>query len=79
MSQTVKLQYPVTLDGNVHDELTLRRPKVRDLMVAEKQKNDAEREMTLLSNLCEVSPELIQNLDLKDYAQLQKAYQGFLD
>lgn len=76
---TITLKHPFSFEGLNLQELKMRRPKVVDLMIAEKQKTDVEKEITLLSNLCEVSPKCIQELDLADYAQVQKAYQGFFD
>lgn len=56
-------------------ELVMRRPKVRDQINASKSGSDpATQECTLFSALCEVSLETIENLDMSDYAKLQKAY-----
>lgn len=33
--ETIKLQYPITVNGGLVDTITLRRPKVRDLVYAE--------------------------------------------
>lgn len=76
---TITLDYPFEFKGLNIQELKMRRPKVIDLMTAQKQKTDSEQEVTLLSNLCEVSPECIQQLDLIDYGRVQKAYQDFLE
>ena len=39
---------------------------------------DAEREIRLIANLAELPPAAIHQLDMKDYAQLQKVLGGFL-
>lgn len=79
METRVPLTHPVTVNGQELDHLTLRRPKVRDMLTADKQKtSDAEKEIRLFANLCEVAPEAIENLDLGDYRKLQEAYQDFL-
>lgn len=76
---TIPLEYPVEVDGAKVKELTMRRPKVRDQKVARKStKNDADYESVLFANLCEVSPDLIDDLDMKDYKKIQKEYKGFL-
>jgi hypothetical protein len=76
MSELVTLQYP-TESGLT--TLKLRRPKVRDMLASDKTKgSDAEKEISLFSNLCEVEASEIEALDMKDYSTLQKAYQAFL-
>ena len=37
-----------------------------------------DKEVAQLANLCEVSPKVIEELDMKDYVKLQKMYSGFL-
>ncbi len=79
--ETIQLQHPVTIEGTEIKHLNLRRPKVRDLRNAEKAgkgAGNAETEIRLFANLCEVTPETIEELDLADYGRLQKAYEGFL-
>ena len=39
---------------------------------------DAEKEIRIFANLCEVSPDVIEGLDMADYRALQKVYEGFL-
>ena len=48
------------------------------LSVESAQISDAEKEINLFANLCEVTPEALMELDMSDYAKLQKAYQDFL-
>ncbi len=76
--QKIKLQYPVVVDGTEHNELTMRRSKVKDrLAVASMKGSDEEKEIRLFANLCEVSPEVMQELDEVDYAAVQKVYMSF--
>ena len=78
MSQTVTLEHPFDHQGTTYTSLTMRRPKVRDEKAARRvAKDDAEREIRLLANLCEVVPEVIEELDLADYRALQEAFTGF--
>lgn len=75
----VSLVTPIIVNGEALSELTLRRPKVRDMLAMEKSsKSDAEKEIHLFANLCEMAPEKLHDLDMADYAKLQKAYQDFL-
>lgn len=74
----VKLSYPVELGGSKIEVLNLRRPKVRDQLIADKQnKNDADKEVHLMALLAEVEPAVIQELDMEDYAEVQKVIMGF--
>lgn len=77
MSATpIELKYP---EHGGMTALVMRRPKVRDMLASEKAKGgDADKEITLFANLCEVAPSAIEALDMADYQQLQQAYQGFL-
>ena len=74
----VKLAYPVELGGQKIEVLNIRRPKVRDQLIADKQnKSDADKEVHLMSLLAEVETEVIQELDLDDYTEVQKVIVGF--
>jgi hypothetical protein len=76
---SVKLKHPVSVDGQEYASLILRRPKVRDMLGADKLGgSDAEKEIRIFANLCEVPPSVIEELDLADYQALQGVYQGFL-
>lgn len=75
---TIELKYPITLDGTEVCALYMRRPKVRDQIVSAKAgKTEEEKEIRLFANLCEVTPENIEDLDLADYKQLANAYIDF--
>lgn len=74
---TVKLKYPFVFEGQEYNELQMRRCKVRDRRLAAKQKTDEDKEITLIANLCDVPPALIDELDSDDYSQLQEVLRGF--
>lgn len=75
----IQLEESIKIDGVEVKEISLRKPKVRDLIAAGKKSiSDAEREVTLIANLAEVSIETIQDLDLRDYMKMQKWLQNFL-
>ena len=59
-------------------ELTMREPKVKDMKNVAHIADDFEREITLLSNLCEVTPQEIEDLSMADFSKLDKALQDFL-
>ncbi|MGZ4953589.1 MAG: phage tail assembly protein [Methylobacter sp.] len=76
MSATIELMYPT--EGGLK-QIMMRRPKVRDMLASDKAKgSNAEKEIALFSNLCELSPADIEALDMVDYSALQEAYRGFL-
>ncbi|WP_429885383.1 phage tail assembly protein [Geoalkalibacter halelectricus] len=75
----IKLKHPVTVAGEEVKALRLRRPKVKDQLAADKGAGgNAEKEIRLFANLCEVAPAIIEELDLADYRQVQEAYSAFL-
>lgn len=76
---TIALDYPYDFEGETITALTLRRPTVGDNLAVQKvASTDAEREIRLLANLAEVSPDSLHKMDLKDYGKLQKALSSFL-
>lgn len=78
-NQSIELTHAIEIDGVRVKTLKIRRPKVRDMLSVEKSTdNDAQKEINLFANLCELTPDQLMDLDMADYTQLQKAYQGFL-
>ncbi len=78
--KAIKLKYPVQYNGQEYNELTMRRSKIRDrLAISKLSCSDEEKEVRLLANLCEVNPEVIMELDEKDYQALQKEYLSFFN
>lgn len=77
--QIIELKYPIDSAGETINNLTMRRSKVKDRLLVAKMKSasDEEKEIRLFSNLCEVSPNIIEELDESDYSVLQKTYMDF--
>jgi len=77
--KTIQLEHPITVHGRQVTQITLRRPKVKDQLIAVKSaEDDAERELLLLANLSsELSPDDLKELDVADYRELQGALSGF--
>lgn len=77
--QIIKLNFPVNIDDQEFTELTMRRSKVKDRLAVANMKNisDEEKEIRLFANLCEVTPDIIKELDETDYSVVQKTYMGF--
>ena len=78
---TIKLLFPFEYNGEKVKQLVMRRPKLRDSILAEKQAgkdNDTEMMIIRLANLCEVEPDLIEEMDeIEDFENLQEAYALF--
>lgn len=76
--ETVNLEYPRTFNGKEYKTLELRRPLVKDQLIADKQNKDpADKEIHFMALLAEVDVEVIQMLDLDDYEAVQKKITGF--
>lgn len=74
-----KLEEAIKIDGVLVNELTLRKPKVKDLLtVSKKDMVDAEREVYLISNLAEIPTSAVEELSLLDYMRIQEWLQNFL-
>ncbi|GAB6176908.1 hypothetical protein JCM16814_35050 [Desulfobaculum senezii] len=76
--ERITLEYPVQYKGQKLETLNMRRPKVRDQIAVQRAGTDVEQELRLFANLCEVSPEVLEGMDLKDYTKLQEVYRDFL-
>lgn len=74
----IELKYPVTVENHEYKVITMRAPKVRDQIVAQKAAGKEEMELTLFSNLCEISTTVLEEFELVDYNQLMAAYSDFL-
>ena len=78
LSAQVVLDFPVNINGVEYADLVLRRPVVRDVRIASRvQGSDADQEATLIAQLCDVSSEVIDCLDVADYGKLSVALQNF--
>lgn len=75
----VALSRPIEIDGAQVTVLRMREPTVADqLMLDDLKGGDATKEVTLVANLCEVTPDDIKRLTLRDYRKVQQAFAGFI-
>ncbi len=58
--------------------VTLREPKVRDMLALDHIEGEAKKEITLLCSLTQLTEEELVDLSMKDYGKLQKQMQSFL-
>lgn len=76
----ITLSRAVDIAGVQTTSVRMREPTVRDQEAAsEMSGSDAAREIATFANLCELAPDDIRNLPLRDYKRIQTAYMGFID
>lgn len=74
----ITLARPLNVDGANVKVLRMREPTVADQEVAvDAAGSDASREIAMFANLCEVSPDQIRKMALRDYKRLQEAFVNF--
>ncbi|UPA54527.1 phage tail assembly protein [Wolbachia pipientis] len=75
---TITLNNPITVDGISVSELSMREPKVRDLLAIERIEGEALKEVALIANLTSIPKEVVEDLCIKDYVEIQKVLKDFL-
>ena len=82
MSKTnIKLGEPIVVGGQKITEVTLRRPKVKDLRALDHldvNANDLTRGIEMAAILTGLTPETIDELDAGDFAAISDVIAGFL-
>lgn len=74
----ITLTRPIEVDGAQVTALRMREPTVSDQEVAvDAAGSDASREIMMFANLCEVSPDQIRKMPLRNYKRLQEAFLNF--
>lgn len=76
-TETITLDFPIKIGGVESSSITIRRPLVRDMLKARNNKDDAKAELLLFADLCQITPDEVQNLDWADYAKIQEVLRGF--
>ena len=78
-SVDIKLHFPVTVNAEKIDTLTMRRPRNKDAITAQgfKSMSDVKRGMAYFALLCDVSPDVIEELDEVDANQLGEQLKAF--
>ena len=78
----ISLAKPLDIDGAKVSEIVMREPTVQDHLAAEMQAKgmgSAMQEITMFANLCNVSPEQIKTITLRNYGRVQEAFKLFTD
>ena len=75
-STTVALSYPISHDGKTIDEVTVRRPKVRDLKRID-GKEDMAQTVMLIEILTGLSRALVDDMDTHDFKVIGDIIGGY--
>lgn len=76
----ITLSRPLEIGGTKVSTVRMREPTVDDQLAADRAKGtDAEKEIAMMANLAEISPDDIKRMPLKDYKRLQLGFMGFID
>lgn len=77
--EVVTLAYPIEVEGELLSQVTLRRPKARDLKHMETAKGgEIAKSMGLIAHLAELPPHAIEELDASDFQAISEVVAGFL-
>ncbi len=74
----IELKHPITVDGAEVNELTLRRPKVRDIERLDKVSGEMAKMVTLVADLAELTPDQVRELDIEDFTAVSEQLADFL-
>ena len=76
----ITLSRPLEIAGAKVSVIRMREPTVGDQRASDAAKGDeGAREISLMANLCELAPDDLHRLPLRDYKRLQAALVGFID
>jgi hypothetical protein len=80
VEETLELQVPLEVEGGqILHKLTIRRPKVKDLQLAElKAHDDFSKTIELISSLTMLTPAQVSEMDGSDYMRFRDKIQSFL-
>ena len=65
------LSYPISDNGREIKTITLRRPKVADLLAMDGVNGGVAKSCKLISNLGEISPKAVHDIDASDFSKIQ--------
>lgn len=76
-SVTHQLLIPITFEGKEHTEITLRRPKTKDLQAIDK-KEGVEQTIAMIARLSGWPHEAISELDINDLSSIGEILESFI-
>jgi hypothetical protein len=80
-TEKLKLDHPFTADGKMLTEVSIRRPKVKDIRSVDKVKGegDLQQGIVTVSLLTGLSVEALDDMDAGDFARVSEVVGGFFD
>lgn len=76
----IELAKAVELDGAETKTVTMREPTVQDQLDVQSTKgSEAHREVTLMANLCSLTPDQVKAMTMRNYRRLQAALEVFTE
>ncbi len=76
----IELAKAVELDGAETKTVTMREPTVQDQLDVQATKgSEAHREVTLMANLCSLTPDQVKAMTMRNYRRLQAALEVFTE
>lgn len=80
-TKTLRLNYPVTVEDREVSEVTITRPKVRDLKAMDAAlvgiTDKLDQGIVMAATLTGLPPEVIEELDAEDFTKLSEEVAGF--
>ncbi|WP_039760488.1 phage tail assembly protein [Bartonella queenslandensis] len=76
-SITHQLFIPVAFEGKKHSEITLRRPKIKDVQAIDK-KEGVEQMIAMIARLSGWSHEAVSELDIDDLSSIGEILESFI-
>lgn len=74
----IELKTAVEIDGAQTKTVIMREPTVRDQLDVQAVKgSEAHREVTLMANLCNITPGQVEQMTMRNYRRLQEALEVF--
>jgi hypothetical protein len=79
-NQKLKLAHPVQVDGKAMAEITIRRPKVKDIRAIDtvKDQGDLQQGLTMACLLTGLPPDVLDEMDAGDFARVSEVVMSFL-
>ena len=76
----IELHRPATFGGQKQTHVTMREPCVGDMKRVQNHKGgEADKEIFAIANLCEITPEEVEKLTLRNMSRVQAAFALFTD
>lgn len=78
-TETYKLKFPVQDGAQSYTVLTIRRPKMRDVKKFEKIADPMEKSCVMITDLAELPPSAVDELDPDDFNAIALVIKGFFE